>query len=367
LALTAMNAGAENRSRDGRVLPRRILVVRLGAMGDVIHALPAVHLLRAAIPHCDIGWAIEQRWLPLLCARGSATSGETSAARPLVNRIHTVDTHRWRKSPLASSTYSELSEAISSIRARRYDVAIDFQGAIKSALLASVSGAKVRVGFAEPRERAARLFYSQTVNTPMAHVVDKNFALAREIAGDATVPPRTLLPVDEAAEAWATQQLSELQVGKFALLAPTAGWRAKEWPAKRFGEVAIALAKSGVQSLINLGPGEEAVAAEIGEASKGSAIPLNCDLSQLIAVTRRASLFIGGDTGPMHLASALNVPVVALFGPTDPSRNGPYSPRATVLRSAASVTSYSHVANRDEGLASITTDEVVAAAVDVMS
>jgi heptosyltransferase-1 len=119
--------------------------------------------------------------------------------------------------------------------------------------------------------------------------------------------------------------------------------------------------------LINFGPGEENVAGEVRAASSGTAIPFACDLSQLIALTRKAALFIGGDTGPMHLAAALNVPVVALFGPTDPARNGPYSTRATVLRSAKSITSYSHVATRDEGLADISPDEVISAAAALLN
>src|SRR6185369_11780448 len=107
-------------------------------------------------------------------------------------------------------------------------------------------------------------------------------------------------------------------------------WKAKEWPTSKFGVVATELSRLGIASLINFGPGEERIAEEVRAASNGVAIPFACDLSQLIALTRRASLFIGGDTGPIHLAAALNVPVVALFGPTDPARNGPYTARAKV-------------------------------------
>jgi heptosyltransferase I len=336
-------------------------------MGDVLHALPAVHLLRSAIPECEIGWAIERRWTPLLCANGFARSGPTAAERPLVNVIHEVDTRAWRKALLSSETQQSIVSAFSAMRAKKYDLALDFQGAIKSSLLAAFSGAGSVLGFQEPREYVARMFYSETIATSMPHVVDQNFAMARDVAGDAQLAPRTLLPIDAAADTWIAERISALGIARFAILAPTAGWAAKEWPAANYGAVAEALAKCGIASLINFGPGEERVAEEVRAASNGAGIPLACDLSQLIALTRRASIFIGGDTGPMHLAAALNVPVVALFGPTDPARNGPYTTRARILRSAQSVTSYSHVSGRDEALAKVSVEEVVAAAMDLLA
>jgi len=351
---------------DARSLPRRVLIVRLGSMGDVLHALPAVHLLREAIPKCEIGWAIEERWLPLLSSEGADGDGATSPQRPLVNHLYKVDTRAWRKALFSMATYQEISSVVSAMRGDKYALALDFQGAIKSAVLAAMSGAESVIGFQEPREPAARMFYSHAVATAMVHVVERNFALARNVAGDARVAPKTILPVDATAEAWVTERLAELKVGAFAILAPTAGWKAKQWPIENFAVVATALAKRGCQSLINFGPGEERVALELSAASRGAAIPFACDLAQLIALTRRASLFIGGDTGPMHLAAAVDVPVVALFGPTDPARNGPYSTRAKVLRNPASVTSYRHVARRDEGLAAITPQEVIAAALAAM-
>lgn len=353
--------------RDARQLARRVLIVRLGAMGDVLHALPAVHLLREAMPKCEIGWAIESRWAPLLCAAGTPLAGERSPARPLVDTVHVVDTRAWRKSAFAPATWRSVTTSISAIRQHRYEVAIDLQGAAKSSLLAAVAGTPAVAGFREPRESIARLFYSHSVETSTPHVVDQNFALVRDVAGDAVAPPKTLLPVDPEAEAWVDAELARKDLERFAILAPTAGWSAKEWPAENFGAVARELAASGISSLINFGPGEEAVAEQVRQASGGIAIPFACDLGQLIALTRRAKLFVGGDTGPMHLAAALQVPVVALFGPTDPARNGPYSPYARVLRSPNSVTSYSHVDRRDPGLDSITPAEVLTAVHSLLS
>jgi heptosyltransferase I len=336
-------------------------------MGDVIHALPAVDLIREASPDCEIGWVIERRWVPLLCASNATLSGECSAGRPLVNFVHVVDTRAWRETLLSSDTFRAISSVKSEMRAAAYDTVIDFQGSIKSALVARISGPDNVVGFQGPREYAAAMLYSRKVAATATHIVDQNIELARSVVGDASAPARNLLPIDDAAETWVSSRLNELGISKFAILAPTAGWKAKEWPAANFGAVAAAMAKVGVACLVNFGPGEDDIANEVRAASNGSAIPFACDLSRLISLTRRASLFIGGDTGPMHLAAAVKVPVVALFGPTDPARNGPYSTRSKVLRSAKSVTSYSHVATLDEGLADISPDKVIAATATLLS
>jgi heptosyltransferase-1 len=146
---------------------------------------------------------------------------------------------------------------------------------------------------------------------------------------------------------------------RFAILNPGAGWGAKCWPAESFGTVARALAERGFASIVNHGPGEEALAEAVHEASGRIAVPLKCSVGELIALTRRARIFIGGDTGPMHLAAALHVPVVALFGPTRPERNGPYRTRTVVLRSPESIDNSSHTNVPDTGLLSILPGSVI--------
>ena len=143
---------------------------------------------------------------------------------------------------------------------------------------------------------------------------------------------------------------------------PGAGWGAKRWPAQRYGEVARALAKNGLTCLVNCGPGEENLFEEVNAASGGAVRPTKATITGLIALTRRARLFIGGDTGPIHLAAALQVPVVAIFGPTDPARNGPYGTRSIVLRNPASPTTHARNAQPDEGMLEISVDAVVNAA-----
>jgi heptosyltransferase-1 len=338
---------------------RRILVVRLGAMGDIVHAMPAVRAIREKFPDAAVDWVVERRWVPLLNA--AATNGHDRMAMPLVDRVHTVETRAWRKAPLLAATRESLANSIRGMREGRYDLAIDFQGAIKSAVVARLSIARTVAGFAAPRETAARLLYTKTVEVGSKHVVEQNLEIASAAMGTTLAMATPLLPVDEEAEGAVSRELSARGLTRFAIVAPTAGWGMKEWPAENFGKVAAELARRGIASLINFGPGEESVAEKVRESSGGIAQPIFCDLAQLIALTRRAALFIGGDTGPMHLAAALGIPVVALFGPTDPQRNGPYGGRSRVLRHERSVTSYRHVGGVDAGLASITPDEVIAA------
>lgn len=346
----------------------RILIVRLGAMGDVIHALPAALALRRALPEYEIGWIIERRWLPLLCAPGAEMTGEVTPQRPLVENIHTVDTRGWRKALMRRDTWKEISGVLNDVRATRYDIAMDVQGAIKSAGMAALSNAPVVWGFAHPREKAAGIFYSRSHETTAAHVVDQNLSLAQAVGASISAsstsqrgPVEFVMPIDVEADAWAQYEVDVLGAERVAIINPGAGWGAKCWPAASYAEVARWLLTQRITPLINFGPGEDGLANDVHAQAPGSRL-LQATLPQLIAMTRRSSLFVGGDTGPMHLAAALGVPIVALFGPTDPARNGPYCGRNAVLRNAQSVTSYSHVSNADSGLLSITAAQAIAAA-----
>jgi heptosyltransferase-1 len=344
---------------------QKLLVVRLSSMGDVIHTLPAMSALRQALPEAMIGWVVEERWSELLCARGYALDGALSEQKPLANQVHCVHTKQWRNNLLASATWTALRSSLGKIRQRRYDAAIDFQGAIRSAVIARWSGAREILGFAAPRESPARLFYQRRIPTTGAHVIQQNLALAAEFTGMAAVP-NSILPHDPAAEAWCDRYLAENKVSQMVLVNPGAGWGAKQWPTERYGVVARQLANEGYSILVNYGPGEEELAHSVEVSSQGSARPVQCSLGELIALSRRASLFVGGDTGPLHLASALKVPVVAIFGPTDPARNGPFGTRSVVLRRPESVTSHKRNTQADPGLLRITADEVLVAARELL-
>ncbi len=349
----------------------RMLIVRLSAMGDVIHTLPAVHALRDAFPRAHIGWLIEERWAELLCAPGASRRGPRSALRPLVDEVHTVNLKAWGRSPFSISTLQRAATVWNDVRDARYDVTVDLQGAIRSALLARLSKARVVYGAAEPRESPASLWYARKVIARGRHVVEQNLSVAQAVSQRrATSTPPDIscdFPRDPQAEARIGQRLAEHGVSKFAILNPGAGWGAKRWPAERYGEVARNLAEQGVQSILNFGPGEEELVRSAEGASGGIAKTMTCTISELIALSRRAQLFIGGDTGPLHLAAALRVPVVAIFGPTDPARNGPYGTRSIVLRSPESSTSHARRSAADEGLLTIDSDAVLAAASNLLN
>ena len=349
----------------------RLLIVRLSAMGDVVHTLPAAYALREAFPHVTMGWLTEERWAELLCAPGAPRRGPRSAQRPLADWVHSVNLNGWRKSLLTLPTLQQILTVWNDVREAHYDVAIDLQGAMRSAVLARWSGAPVVWGVAEPRESPASLWYTRRAIGCGKHVVEQNFSVAQAVAETAAqLPlkmPRVELPRDPEVESRTSQRLAECGVADFAILNPGAGWGAKRWPAERYGQVARKLAENGLRSILNYGPGEENLAREAEAASEGAAKALKSSITELIALSRRARLFIGGDTGPMHLAAALAVPVVAIFGPTDPARNGPYGTRSIVLRNPASPTTHRRRSQPDEGLLEITTDAVLAAARELLS
>jgi heptosyltransferase-1 len=349
----------------------RLLIVRLSAMGDVIHTLPAAQLLRSAFPHAHIGWVIEQRWAELLCAPSASRRGPRSALRPLVDEVHAVNLKAWRRSPLSILTLQSAATVWNDVRDTRYDVAVDLQGAMRSALLARWSGARIVYGAADPRESPASLWYTRKVLAHGRHVIEQNISIAKAVQQHWGVQGEhdtaaVEFPHDPAAEARVAQRLAEHGINEFAILNPGAGWGAKRWPAKRYGEVARGLAAQGLRSILNYGPGEEELVSTAETASGGTAHRMSCSITELIALTRRARLLVGGDTGPLHLAAALRIPLVAIYGPTDPARTGPYGTRSIVLRNKASVTSHARRAEGDEGVLSIGSEAVVGAATKLL-
>jgi heptosyltransferase-1 len=358
----------------------RLLVVRLGAMGDILHALPAVTALRQAHPGWQIDWVVEPAWAPLLTARPVSESGaqfDRGPDQPLVDNIHPAAVKAWARSPLTINTISKISGLRRDLLTSRYDAVLDFQGAIRSAMIGRLAGCRRVIGEAIPREPAAKWLFTERVETSGVHVIEQDVEVASAVAGDALQPLLPLLPVDPEAEFWCDALLgakpaaglrrsSDYAVQPIALLNPGAGWGAKRWPVERYAAVARGLAERGFSVVVNAGPGEEELAEAIRTQSGGAALPATCSLIQLIALTRRVSLAIAGDTGPLHLACALGKPVVGIFGPTDPARNGPFGARGwarfRVLRSAESRRDHTRRAEPEAGLLTIQPAEVLQAA-----
>ena len=335
-----------------------MLVVRLGAMGDILHSMPAVTALRQAHPEWTIGWAIEPQWRGLFCAAGCQPLTETM---PLVDRIHIVPAKQWAKSPLSPATWRDMRRVRSQLRAMKYDVAVEMQGALRAVMVARWARTRRIIGEEKPREAPARWFFDQKVPTCGVHVIEQSLEVANAIFGENLPLSMPLLPCDPDAEVKAAQLPQP-----FVLLSPGAGWGAKRWPADRYGAVARQLAIAGYSVVINTGPAEEYLAQQIAESGGGTARALTLDLPGLIAVTQRAALAIAGDTGPLHLASALGRPVVGIYGPTDPARNGPFHGPGRVLRHPESVRDHARRSEPEAGLLTITPQAVVEAALELL-
>jgi heptosyltransferase I len=280
-----------------------ILIVRLGALGDVVHTIPAAAALRAAFPDARIDWLVDAKH------------------RAMVDLVTTLD----RTIALEHSTLAGWSAVLRAMRQTAYDVAIDLQGLLKSAVLARGSGAARIVGFSiwHLREKTARPFYSDAHDAEGGHVIAKNLRLLRAVGVD---DDEIRFPLAEPPSAALTELRQRLGGRRFALINAGAAWPNKRWPPERFGQLAAFLREAcALEPVVLWGPGEETLAAQVIAASSGTAHEApRTSVADIVALARASELVISGDTGPLHIATAVGTPTVSLFGPTDPVRNGPF-------------------------------------------
>jgi heptosyltransferase I len=315
----------ENNSRPSGTHPR-LLVIRLSSIGDIVHALPAVAALGESFPQLQIDWLIEKRYAPLL------------AGNPYVQRTLPLDTLSWRGDLPPLSALEDMVKTLRGLRGGAYETAVDFQGLWKSALLALLAGAKERVGLAEPwmREPSAAVLYTQRVPaTGRKHVVEEGLALVEHLGARVG---RWQFPLPHNAEDYhyIDDQLCRLEAQDFIIINPGGGWRSKCWAPENYALLLRQLeAQLNCKFLLTGSPGEsELIRGILKGADAKRAFYFPSSVVQFIALARRARLFLGGDTGPMHLAAAVGTPLVAVHGPTDPARNGPFS--------AADIALYNH-------------------------
>jgi heptosyltransferase I len=295
----------------------RFLIVRLGSLGDVVHAIPAAAALRHAYPAARVDWMVDPRYVELL------------------NLVESVD-ERIPVDPRALGRAADrgaLLRTLWALRRTRYDVVIDLQGLLKSALLARAAGGVRTVGFprAHLREPAARLLYTQTRDPgPATHVIHKNLAL---LAAVGVSDPRVRFPINIPRTPPVQAVNARFAGRRFALINPGAAWPNKRWPPERFGAVAAALHRDhALSSVVLWGPGEEGLAADVVAASSGAAgMSPPTTIADIVGLARSARLMVSGDTGPLHIAAAVGTPIVALFGPTYPERNGPWAQEDVTL------------------------------------
>ncbi len=284
-----------------------ILVIKLGAMGDVLHALPAAASLKLSFPSAPLTWVVESAWAPLL------------EGNPFADRVVVLE----RKRPATWCNTRRI------LRQQRYSVAVDFQGLLKSAFVATLARPERIIGFSgsQVRERAASWFYSKTIASESVHAVDRNLDLA---CGAGAVNLLRTFPLPPG------KPEGDLPSEGFVLASPFAGWASKQWPMEHYRELArLCRQELGLPLVLNGAPSVREKLESCPEA-----LVHTSSIAGLIHATRQASAVLGVDSGPMHLAAALNRPGVALFGPTDPARNGPYGGSLQVLTHPTAVAKY---------------------------
>jgi heptosyltransferase I len=318
----------------------RFLVVRLGSLGDIVHAFPAVSGLRSSFANSEIVWVTHPKWEFLV----------RSAA--LASEVWTVDTRK----------FTNVRSILSRIRTHPFDTAIDYQGLWKSAAIPFLSRVRRRIGFSSEtiREPGVPILYTDRVKVSAAsHVADQNGELSVHAGAPAAIGSVTIhVPPED--EKIVRARLIGQGIDDYIVLSPGGGWRSKCWPPERYGALAEKILEEfGLRSVINIGPGEEELAENIAAAAADSQpIPYTGSLGQLMALLKNAKALVAGDTGPLHLADAIGTKLVAIFGPTDPARNGPFRHSGVVLRWPGAVTTYQRGAQADDSLSHISVDQV---------
>jgi heptosyltransferase-1 len=320
----------------------RFLVVRLGSLGDIVHTFPAVAGLRKSFPNSEIVWLTHPRWQDLV---------ESSQ---LATEIWTIE----------NRSFASVRGVIGRIRKRQFSAAIDYQGLWKSAALPFFGRVRQRIGFSSQtiREFGVPVLYSDRVQCTATHIADQNGELSLRAGARNAVAPFSLC-VSSIHEGFVLQLLRGFSISRYIVLSPGGGWRAKCWPPDRYGALCQRIHdKLKMRCVLNYGPGEEDLVAAVKMASGGAdPVAYNGSLSQLMALVRNAACVVAGDTGPLHLAVALGIPAVALFGPTDPARNGPYRSNDIVLRARNTATTHSRSEQTHPSMLTILVEDVFGA------
>ena len=303
---------------------RKILIVKLGSFGDIIHAIPTQQLIHHHHPEAEIHWLTEPPYAALL------------GRIPGIQRVWIADTKKWRRQ---ITSLPEAVRLIGSLRRQHFDKGLDLQGLIKSAVLARLSGARQVVGFdrEQSREPASAYFYSDTLpgdNGNKPHAIEINLELTRSLdCRPNGASPLIPLNLPEEAGSYVDRQLDLAGITRPVLINPGAGWITKRWGAANYGRLLVQLQQQlELPVVVAYGPGEEDLVEQMEAAVGSPVVAFPTDFLQLAALCRRSQLMVAGDTGPLHLAVALGTPTVAILGPTSAWRNGPFNPEDVIVK-----------------------------------
>ena len=291
--------------------PSRFLVVKFGSLGDVVHCLPSVAQLRNAFPKAEIDWLIERKNKVVVELSG------------LDVRLVPIDTYQWRNSPGIGSA-KEIAEFVWALRTDGYDCTIDFQGLLKSAFFAYLSGSPIRIGWERDflKESVSRFFYTEVVTPRRIHIIDQQMELLQPLGIDPDWETEVPLHATDSAKESTHQKLKGMS--DYVVINPGGNWATKLWEPERYGELAQRLMSDGLPVAVTWGPGEEELVRRLVRSAGNGVREIPTTLEELVALCEDAKLFVGGDTGPMHFAAATGTPIVAVFGPTSSDRNGPF-------------------------------------------
>lgn len=312
---------------------RRILIIRLSAMGDIIHALPAAASLKQSFPEHHLTWLVAPKWAPLL------------EGNPYINELF----------PFRRAALRDLKQSWKRLRSLAPDLAFDLQGLVQSALAGRISRPKQFFGFhsSVAREPLASLFYSHAIAVTGPHRVERNLQLLHA-AGARHLTREALLP--------SGRDEGVIPDGPFVLTSPFAGWRGKQWPLENYELLAQRLNREGLELVVNVAEHHAPRLQKLRHVR-----PHTSSIAGLIAATRRSIAVLGVDSGPLHLAAALHKPGVGLYGPTDPARTGPYGGMIRVLRAENAETTYKRHKRSHASMISFTIEQVADALLDAIA
>lgn len=294
----------------------KILIVKLSSIGDVIHTIPVLPAIKRALPRAEISWIVE---------KGSA---EILRNNPLISNLVEIDTRGLRKKKTFRTHLPEISRQLRALRDKNFDIALDFQGLLKSSTIARLAGAERRFGFAREalREPASRFFLTETVAVPEnIHIVGKNLALVEKSLNIPVPHENFEFPIfSEARHIAEAEEIISNAGADFAIINPATGWITKTWDARKYGQLADQMWEHhGLKTIVTTAPSEKPLAEKVLESSKsGKVIAVAPSLKGFYELAKRTKIYIGGDTGPTFLAVAAKAPIVGIYGPTEWWRNG---------------------------------------------
>jgi lipopolysaccharide heptosyltransferase I len=286
----------------------KILVIKPSSLGDVIHALPFLKSVKNTFPDARVDWVISRDLIGLI------------EDNPLIERIHTIDKESWKR---MGNLYTSLTEILSlrkTLRTEHYDLVVDLQGLLRSGIIAHFASGSKTIGFADARE-GSRLFYDVKIPIQgISHAVDRCLEAARIIGAEVKTADFPLsVNVDF------SRKIKEL-IGnndEYIIIAPSARWQSKRWPSAHFASL---ISRLTIQCIVIGSKDDMNLVNQIMTGTTGNAVNFcgKTDLKELVALISGSRAVVSNDSGPMHIAAALEMPTIALFGPTDPGKTGPY-------------------------------------------